>query len=871
MSRNKLLESYDKSKNASKEKEIKTTYLVSILLMPAGYSMDYIIYPDYFWQLAIIRAVTIVILVIAYLIFCHRIKNKKNDHLSFFEFYCPTMVISSLAAMIYITNGVESPYYAAINLVIMGTNLLLPLTLTKAIINSASSIAIYLAAITLHNVGKDGFDLVTLYNNLYFLTLTSIIGCIACYATEKKRFFEFSLQYELNIKNKELARANQSKTEFFANISHELRTPLTLIISPLEDLERGDSLSRNERIELTSIIKKNSYRLLKLVNDLLTSIKIDAHQIGERQDIHILSLISETAETMRVIANKQKLSIRIAKMKDISNMFIDGNKDALDKIFINVINNAIKFTPPGGKITISFEYINGQLTTHISDTGIGINHNDLPHVFEPFRQGDSSATRNYQGTGLGLSLVKQLVEELDGSIYIDSIINQGTTVSITFPTKDCNDDVIDTSKPMQLSPLEKMHKKADFFMHLNIPVESHTLHHDESNLITPQQSGNTTHPSSILVVEDEPDLRGYLENILSPHYHVITASDGEQGLIQYQKHKPSLALVDLMLPKIDGIDLCRQIKSVDNHHCKIIMLTARTDEKSKIQALTNGADDFLNKPFSATELKTRLSNISDVQAFQKGLELSNNELKATISNLKATKGQLIQSEKLNSIGSLAAGLLHEVNNPLNYAFTAVQILQREPNIINDADSLEMVDDIHEGMERIKQIVSDLHNFAHPGSVDEHSDFLLYNTVDTAIRFTSADTKQISILITNNVDRNIEVKASNSHILQVFINLINNATAAMKNGKERNISINSKIVNGRVLISFKDSGCGIGKEKIDRIFEPFYTTRDVGKGIGMGLSICHTIIQSHHGSLTVNSEEGVFTEFQFDLTLASNTA
>jgi two-component system sensor histidine kinase PhcS len=256
-----------------------------------------------------------------------------------------------------------------------------------------------------------------------------------------------------------------------------------------------------------------------------------------------------------------------------------------------------------------------------------------------------------------------------------------------------------------------------------------------------------------------------------------------------------------------------------------------------------------------------------VQSYQKDLALSNDELRATIVSLKSTESQLIQSEKINSIGTLAAGLLHEVNNPLNYACTAVQILQREPEIINSANNTEIVADIYEGMQRIKQIISDLHNFSHPGSVDEHDNFLLFNTLETAIRFTSADTKLLAINIVNNVDKDIQVNGSNSHILQVFINLINNASQALALSTKRNIEIASRRHEDRVIIAFRDSGCGISQERISRIFEPFYTTRDVGNGIGMGLSICHTIIQSHHGRLTVKSEEGVFTEFTFDLKLA----
>jgi len=332
-----------------------------------------------------------------------------------------------------------------------------------------------------------------------------------------------------------------------------------------------------------------------------------------------------------------------------------------------------------------------------------------------------------------------------------------------------------------------------------------------------------------------------------------------------------------MLPKLDGLQLCKKIKNDNSlQFTKVILLTARIDEESKLSALKNGADDFLTKPFSTVEVKTRLINLWESGQLERKLESHNQQLSQALEELKSMESKLIHSEKLSAIGSLAAGLLHEVNNPLNYALTAVQMLQRDPSINNDEDLKEMVDDIYEGMDRIKVIVQDLHTFAYPSEADKQQPFKLSDAVRSAIRFTSSEHKGVNIEV--DVPEDIITLGSNNHIVQVLVNLITNASKAVSKTAEPKISISAQPLlkstsnntddnpSKRILVTIRDNGAGINKETLPHIFEPFYTTRDVGEGLGMGLSICHTIIENHGGSMDVESEVGKFTEFSFDLAL-----
>ena len=231
---------------------------------------------------------------------------------------------------------------------------------------------------------------------------------------------------------------------------------------------------------------------------------------------------------------------------------------------------------------------------------------------------------------------------------------------------------------------------------------------------------------TILVVDDEPDMRRFLVTTLAEDYHVLQAADGEQGIKLAQTQSPDLVLLDWMLPGRDGLEICQLVRRDDStKDVKIILLTARVDEASKIKALEEGADDFLTKPFSLIEVKTRIANQLRIAYLQKDLRARNLDLEETLSQLKETESQLVQSEKMNAIGSLSAGLLHEINNPLNYTLTALQV-GREFIEEDNSELIETMDDIDEGMTRIKDIVSDLRDFAYPNSEPKRECFDLNN-------------------------------------------------------------------------------------------------------------------------------------------------
>ena len=243
----------------------------------------------------------------------------------------------------------------------------------------------------------------------------------------------------------------------------------------------------------------------------------------------------------------------------------------------------------------------------------------------------------------------------------------------------------------------------------------------------------------------------------------------------------------------------------------------------------------------------------------------NYELEEKNIKLRSTQAQLIQSEKINAIGSLSAGLLHEVNNPLNYTMTALQLIKMDPHVNSDADLKDTVSDIEEGMTRIKNIVTDLRAFAYPEEADKKNSFAFYEAVESTLRFTASECQDIVRIV--NVPKDLMVTASKTHIVQVLINLISNgAKAIYKTGRGKGeIVIDArKSENGRVNISVSDDGIGMNEETLNKVFDPFFTTNEVGKGMGLGLSVSYTIIKNHGGNLAATSELGKGSKFYFDL-------
>jgi C4-dicarboxylate-specific signal transduction histidine kinase len=357
---------------------------------------------------------------------------------------------------------------------------------------------------------------------------------------------------------------------------------------------------------------------------------------------------------------------------------------------------------------------------------------------------------------------------------------------------------------------------------------------------------------------------------------VSEAVDGQQAVDKAGQFLPDLLLVDMMMPEKDGVQVCRELRAkTSTQNIPIIMLTARADEETKLAALSAGASDFLTKPFSTTELHVRVRNLVSSYNYQRKLARQKQELEAAIEQLKETESQLIQSEKLASLGRLSAGLIHEINNPLNYAKTNLYALKEHGRHLaaeRQTEYGEILKDIEDGINRVHTIVGDLRSFTHPRA-DQFGPVEVEKVVTLALRFLShelADGIKVEVAIPPDQ----VVRGNQNLIVQILINLLQNSVDAMKEKTYSEggpvLRVEGRREGRREVLSIRDNGMGVSPEILGKIFDPFFTTKDVGQGMGLGLAICHRIMQDHGGTISVKSEPGKFCEFALEFPGLSDT-
>jgi signal transduction histidine kinase/AraC-like DNA-binding protein len=389
---------------------------------------------------------------------------------------------------------------------------------------------------------------------------------------------------------------DQLKSRFFANISHEFRTPLTLLLAPIE--KQLALLNTSEtKLEL-EMMHRNASRLLTLVNQLLDLSRFEARTMGlHASHGEIVRFIIITMSEFQSMADSKNLRFELRSTVDSLEMYFD--EDKLKKVLSNLFSNAFKFTPEGGEIVVDVKkcdptkrFANGYVEIIIKDDGIGIESQHLPRIFERFYQVDTSATRSFEGTGIGLGLTKELIELHYGAIAVESQIGVGSTFSIQLPLgKD------------HLRSEETITKMPQNFKNLDTPI-------GYSDIESVQ--GDVEHGDVVLVIEDNEDLRQHLQRELSNSFKITLARDGEEGVQLALEKIPSLIISDLMMPKKDGISVCAQLKDDERtSHIPFILLTAKTEVESRLDGFRKGADDYIAKPFSMNELIIRVQNLID--------------------------------------------------------------------------------------------------------------------------------------------------------------------------------------------------------------------------------------------------------------------
>ena len=467
---------------------------------------------------------------------------------------------------------------------------------------------------------------------LYILFILIII-LVAVYIL----FTIYRLKHEVSVEQ----QISDIKLRFFTNISHELRTPLTLIAGPVEQVLKNDKLPADAREQLV-VVERNTSRMLRLVNQILDFRKIQNKKMKMQvQRVDIVPFVRKVMDNFEAVAEEHRIDFLFQTEKEHLYLWVDADK--LEKIVFNLLSNAFKYTPNGKMITMFIREDENTVSIGVQDQGIGIAENKKKSLFVRFENLVDKNLFNQASTGIGLSLVKELVEMHKATISVDSRLGEGSCFKVDFLK---GKEHYDKETEFILEDAEAPVRMGQVVDIANSSIQFETLIPDDSEKIEAVYEEDAAKEENskelMLLVEDNQELREFLRSIFSPMYRVVEAADGREGANKALKYLPDIIISDVMMPEKDGIEMTRELRAdMTTSHIPIILLTAKTTIESKLEGLEYGADDYITKPFSATYLQARVENLlmqrKKLQSFYRDSLMH--------INMSVTSGELLASTK----------------------------------------------------------------------------------------------------------------------------------------------------------------------------------------------------------------------------------
>jgi len=647
-----------------------------------------------------------------------------------------------------------------------------------------------------------------------------------------------------------LAEIDRAKTAFFSNVSHEFRTPLTLMLGPLEEA-LAESALPGEVHERLDVAHRNSIRLLKLVNTLLDFSRIEAGRIeAVYEAVDLAAFTNELASVFRSSIEKAGLKLIVEQSRIEDDVYVD--REMWEKVVFNLLSNAFKFTFEG-QISVSLKQTGANVELEVSDTGTGIPDTELPHLFERFHRVKGARGRSYEGSGIGLALVQELVKLHGGSVRVTSALGRGSTFTVSIPTGSAHLPADRFGVERRLAPTGLSGDAYVQEVGKWLPEEAH--HFDSLSPFTsvsvPQTDGQPR--PRILIADDNADMRDYLRRLLSARYDVEAAGDGETAWAMASSQGFDLVLSDVMMPKLDGFGLLKTLRADEKTRTiPFILLSARAGEESRVEGIGAGADDYLVKPFSARELLARVESHLNLQRVRRESEEALLEMMAREKKARAS------AEVANRIkDDFLAVLSHELRTPLNAIVGWTHLLKNGK--LSEKDRERGIDVIDRNATAQREIIDELLDVSRIVSGKLKLDpkpVELQGIVEAAIDAVRPAAQAKNIEIVTSIDPNAGLIMGEAvRLQQVIWNLLSNAVKFTP--KDGRVEVRLRSVDKDVEVVVSDTGEGIETEFLPFIFERFRqadsSSRRTHGGLGLGLSIVRSLVEMHGGQVRAESD------------------
>ncbi|MAG94601.1 MAG: hypothetical protein CMJ48_12760 [Planctomycetaceae bacterium] len=663
---------------------------------------------------------------------------------------------------------------------------------------------------------------------------------------------------QLEEKNRELAELDTLKSQFLANVSHELRTPLTLILGPLERiLSARDGRSVESVRDELQRMSRNGHRLYNLVDGLLDFSRLEAgHAKVRRQPTDLVRLVDALVDDARSQAELKHVSLEC--VTGVTLPTVDVDPGMIERILVNLLGNALKFTPPEGRIVVKLTVEGEWILLSVADTGPGIPDHQQELIFERFRQADASSTRKHEGTGIGLSLVKEFSELLGGSVSLESRLGFGSTFTVRLPLHGLT-SADGESRPPGLGSASAAGRFAGMIEPIAIEPESGPAEDAREGVMRPR----------ILIADDNADMRDYLREVLSDDYDVETVGNGCEAFESVCRNAPDVVLSDVMMPEMDGMELAARIKQdADLAGIPVVLLTARTGNDEITQGLERGADDYLAKPFSVEELHARVHSAYRMASMHQQLASHADELESLVdertrelqgeitkrSALQQTQKELIEElkRKNRELESFTYTVSHDLKAPLVTTAGFLGLLREDLANKNEEAAESDMATIDSAMKKMRALLDGLLDLSRAGRVVELTDEVaIGDLVDEVLELLSGAIEQRGVVVQRGSGFPTVV-GDRLRLHQVVQNLIDNAVK-FSDPSDPRIEIGTRIEDDEVVCFVWNNGTGIEPEFQSTIFGLFHQLAlDVG-GTGIGLTLAKTVIEKHRGRLWVESD------------------